>query len=55
MDYNITDKIDEVKYLSQENTPYYRTIMRFFFNKYEQAEYWLYKEDIYIYNNQLLY
>ena len=47
MDYNITDKIDEVKYLSQENTPYYRTIMRFFFNKYEQAEYWLYKEDIY--------
>ena len=47
IDKNITDRIDEVKYLSQENTPYYRIIMRFFYNKYEQAEYWLYKEDIY--------
>lgn len=39
-------KIDEVKYLSQENTLYYRSIMRAFYNKYEQAEYWLYKEDV---------
>lgn len=43
----ILEKIDEVKYLSQENTPYYRSIMRTFYNKYEQAEYWLYKEDVY--------
>lgn len=43
----IMEKIDEVKYLSQENTPYYRSIMRTFYNKYEQAEYWLYKEDVY--------
>lgn len=39
--------IKETKYLSQENTYRYRPIMRFFFNKYEQAEYWLYKEDVY--------
>ena len=41
------ERIDEVKYLAQENTPYYRSIMRTFYNKYEQAEYWLYKEDVY--------
>lgn len=39
--------LKETKYLSQENTYRYRPIMRFFFNKYEQAEYWLYKEDVY--------
>lgn len=43
----VLEKIDEVKYLAQENTPYYRSIMRTFYNKYEQAEYWLYKEDVY--------
>ena len=41
------EKIDEVKYLSVENSYRYRQIMRFFFNKYEQAEYWLYKEDVF--------
>lgn len=41
------NRIDEVKYLTQENSYRYRPIMRFFFNKYEQAEYWLYKEDVY--------
>lgn len=41
------NQIDEVKYLSQENTPRYRQIMKFLFNKYEEAEYWLYKEEIY--------
>jgi len=39
--------LKETKYLSQENTYRYRPIMRFFFNKYEEAEYWLYKEDVY--------
>lgn len=41
------NQIDEVKYLSQENTPRYRQIMKFLFSKYEEAEYWLYKEEIY--------
>lgn len=39
--------IEEVKYLAQENTVRYRLIMRFFFFKYEEAEYWLYKEDVF--------
>lgn len=41
------EQIEEVKYLTQENTPRYRLIMKFLFNKYEEAEYWLYKEEIY--------
>lgn len=41
------EQIEEVKYLAQENTPRYRLIMKFMFNKYEEAEYWLYKEEIY--------
>lgn len=41
------NQINEVKYLSQENTPRYRQIMKFLFSKYEEAEYWLYKEEIY--------
>lgn len=44
---SLLEKIDEVKYLSQENTYIYRPIMRFFFTKYEQAEYWLYKEEVF--------
>ena len=39
--------ITEVAYLNTENTNRYRPIMRFFYNKYEQAENWLYKEDVY--------
>lgn len=31
--------LKETKYLSQENIYRYRPIMRFFFNKYEQADY----------------
>lgn len=41
--------INETKYLSQENTYRYRPIMRYFYHKYEQAENWLFKEDIYDY------
>ncbi len=41
------EQIEEVKYLAQENTPRYRLIMKFLFNKYEEAEYWLYKEEIF--------
>lgn len=43
----VLEQIEEVKYLAQENTIRYRAIMRFFFSKYEEAEYWLYKEEIY--------
>lgn len=43
----ILNQIEEVKYLAQENTTRYRAIMRYFFSKYEEAEYWLYKEEIY--------
>lgn len=41
------EQIEEVKYLAQENTVRYRLIMRFFYTKYEETEYWLYKEDVY--------
>ncbi len=39
--------ITETAYLNTENTNRYRPIMRFFYHKYEQAENWLYKEDVY--------
>lgn len=41
------EQIEEVKYLVQENTLRYRLIMKFLYSKYEEAEYWLYKEEIY--------
>lgn len=40
-------EIKETAYLNQENTPRYRPIMRFFYEKHEQAENWLYKEEVY--------
>lgn len=47
----VTDKlikpITETAYLNTENTNRYRPIMRFFYQKYQQAENWLYKEDVY--------
>lgn len=39
--------IDEVKYLSAENTWRYRPIIRIFYKNYEKMKYWLYKEDIF--------
>ncbi len=39
--------ITETAYLTEENTPRYRPIMRFFYEKHEQAENWLYKEDVF--------
>lgn len=44
---DLTKRIDEVKYLSVENTERYRPIIRYFFKQYEKLEYWLYKEDVY--------
>ncbi len=43
----LTKQIVETKYLSAENSYRYRPIMRLFYKKYEQLEYWLYKEDVY--------
>ncbi len=43
----LTKQIEEVKYLSVENTERYRPIIRYFFKQYEKLEYWLYKEDVY--------
>ncbi len=40
-------QIDETAYLTAENATRYRPIMRFFYERHEQAENWLYKEDIY--------
>lgn len=44
---NLQEQIPETAYLTAENTFRYRPIMRFFYQKYEQAENWLYKEDVY--------
>lgn len=49
MKYNprLEEEIKEAAYLTAENAFRYRPIMRFFYEKYEQAENWLYKEDVY--------
>lgn len=40
-------QITEAAYLTEENSFRYRPIMRFFYHKHEQAENWLFKEDVY--------
>jgi len=42
----LTKGIQEVKYLATENSWRYRPLMRYCFYRYEQLEYWLYKEEI---------
>ena len=37
----------ETKYLNVENTARYRSIIRFFYLKYERLKYWLYQEEVY--------
>lgn len=46
MENNYLDQVLEVKYLVQDNTYRYRLIMKYLFTKYEEAEYWQYKEEI---------
>ena len=46
MEEKYLEQTEKVKYIAQENTPRYRLIMKFLFSKYEEAEYWLYKEEI---------
>lgn len=47
IDRNQLKNIDEVRYLSTENTWRYRTIMRMMYKQYDKMKYWLFKEDIY--------
>ena len=47
----ITDKllkpVIESKYLTVENADRYRSIIRFFYLKYEKLQYWIYQEEVY--------
>ncbi|MGL4738590.1 MAG: DUF2397 domain-containing protein, partial [Cellulosilyticaceae bacterium] len=45
-------QIEESKYLSQENTWRYRTIIRLMYKQYEKMQYWVFKEEIYEYVKQ---
>src|SRR5690554_4215720 len=44
----VTKSIQEVKYLATENSRRYRPLMRYFYYQYEQLNYWLYKEEVYM-------
>ena len=46
-DDKLIKQITETAYLNEENSYRYRPIMRFFYYQYEQANNWLFKEDIY--------
>ena len=41
------EQINETSYLSVQNAPVYRKIMRCFFREYEKMHFQLYKEDIF--------
>lgn len=43
----VTKQIDEMRYLTTDNSWRYRSILRFFYHQYEKMKYWLYKEDVY--------
>jgi len=43
---NFKGKIDEVKYLTVENSERYRVIMKCMFNFFNEMKYWLYKDEI---------
>ncbi|MGL5937006.1 MAG: DUF2397 family protein, partial [Cetobacterium sp.] len=43
---NFRQKIDEVRYITAENTERYRAIMRCMFDSFNSMSYWLYKEEI---------
>ncbi|HBM75288.1 MAG TPA: TIGR02677 family protein [Clostridiaceae bacterium] len=43
----LTKQIEEVRYLTVDNSWRYRAILRFFYLSYEKMKYWMYKEDIY--------
>lgn len=43
----LTKQIDEMRYLTVDNTWRYRSILRYFYMQYEKMKNWLYKEEIY--------
>lgn len=43
----ITKQIDEMRYLTVDNTWRYRSILRYFYLQYEKMKYWIYKEDVF--------
>lgn len=43
----LTKQIDEMRYLTVENTWRYRSILRYFYIQYEKMNYWIYKEEVY--------
>ena len=49
MDINnkVTKQIDEMRYLTVDNTYRYRSILRYFYLQYEKMKYWLYKEEVF--------
>lgn len=47
VDTKVKREVIEAKYLFQENTFRYRTIIRIAYKQYEKMKYWLYKEEIY--------
>ena len=46
--------ITETKYLATDNSYRYRPIMRYFYQKYEEAKNWIYKEEIYDYMRTII-
>lgn len=46
--------ITETKYLATDNSYRYRPIMRYFYQKYEEAKNWIYKEEIYDYMRNII-
>lgn len=49
MDINskLTKQIDEMRYLTVDNTWRYRSILRYFYLQYEKMKYWIYKEEVF--------
>lgn len=43
----LTKQIDEMRYLTVDNTWRYRSILRYFYLQYEKMKYWMYKEEIF--------
>lgn len=47
-------QITETKYLATDNSYRYRPIMRYFYQRYEEAKNWIYKEEIYDYMKKII-
>lgn len=47
IDSKVTKQIDEMRYLTVDNTWRYRSILRYFYLQYEKMKYWIYKEEVF--------